>query len=61
MTKKDEEIKKKEAIAVAKSIINIPKYKVRGHETINIRADPDWGLDMPSGATSILVIYLNEP
>ena len=69
MTKKDEELKKKEAIAVASSVVNIPKYKVVGHESGKItwrneyEGDERYGTTIekpPKNATSMMVIYLKE-
>lgn len=69
MTNKDEELKKKEAIAVARSVINIPKYKVVGHESGKIIWSNEFENDdrynttierPPKNATSMMVIYLQE-
>lgn len=58
-----EEIKKKEAVLVAKTIIGMPKYNVIGHETVNfkpitIHNNLSW--EPPKGTTNILVIYLKD-
>jgi hypothetical protein len=66
MTKKDEELKKKDAIVLAKQIISMPKYKVVGHQTTPLlqvwngqRFDGKIE-DVPKEATDILVIYLKK-
>ena len=60
VTKKEQELKKRDAIMTCTQIINMPKYKVRGHETISKTSDIESWAPFPKGTTDILVIYLGK-
>ncbi len=58
------EIDKKDAIVTCKQIINMGKYEVVGHETIDmdVKESPNQliGWEVPKKSTDILVIYLKK-
>lgn len=56
MTKKDEELKKADAIMTAIQIINMPKYRIVGHETVTMVDN----MEIPKGTDNILVIYMKK-
>lgn len=59
-SEKDNELNKKSAIMAMIQTVNIPKYKVLSHESIQIDKDQDWGLTIPKGTTTVAVIYLKR-
>jgi hypothetical protein len=54
----NKELKKRDAILAIKGVVDIPKYKVLSHQSIQIDKDIDWGLDIPKGTKTVAVIYL---
>ena len=56
----EEKLAKRDAIVSTQQIVSMDKYNVLGHETIDMSADQDWGLDILKGSTDILVIYLKK-
>ena len=55
------ELKKRDAILAIAGVVNIPKYSVKGHESISVSKLLEDNLEwrgMPKGTKTVAVIYL---